>query len=287
MHSTSDHQRDSVDAELLEGELLDGELLEAVTRAFAVSAKTREVYPSIPNQHYGPAVEEYLDIYPAEVPNAPILVFLPGGFAGLPMLAQDFAGVARGPYAHGITTVIVNYGQGPAATPAEVGGRAGAAIAWVYNQADRFGADRERIVVAGHSTGARLAVGAAVTDWEADYGLPADVVKAVLSVSGRFQPESANRWQSWGVPLRRVDVPLVVVRGDREPEEIRRQSAEFLAAWTASGNSGATVDLPGRSQHDTYASYADSASPLTLSTVEMIDSTRPYGSAGLAALTGR
>ena len=96
MHSTSGYQRDSLDAELPDPDLLDADVLEAVTHAFAVSAKTREVYPSIPNQRYGPAIEEYLDIYPAEIPHAPILVFLPGGFAGLPMLAQDFAGVARG-----------------------------------------------------------------------------------------------------------------------------------------------------------------------------------------------
>ena len=292
MHQTSGPQRDSQDAGLPDAglpddELLDAEVLEAVTLAFAVSAKTREVYPSIPDQHYGPAIEEYLDIYPAEVPNAPILVFLPGGFAGLPMLAQDFAGVARGPYAHGITTVIVNYASVPAATPAEAGRQVAAAVAWVSNQAERFGADRERIVVAGHGAGGQLAVGTAIIDWEADYGLPADVVKAVVSVSGRPQPGSSTRWQSWGVPRRRVDVPLVLVRGDRESEESQYQSAEFLAAWAASGNTATRLDLPGRSQHDTYAGYADSASALTLSTVEMIDSTRPYGSAGLATLAGR
>lgn len=263
------HPESPVEHALLDD--LDPDALAALTQAFALRAETRRIYPSILGQHYGPAVEEYLDIYPARQPAAPVLVFLPGGFGGLPLSAEDFAGVARGPFAHGITTVVVNYARVPSATLDEATRQVGAAIAWVYDNAETFGADPARIVVAGHSLGGKLAVGAAVTDWEDEYGVPADVVTGVVSVSGRFQARSSASWAAPQLFRRRVETPIIVAVGDREPDEIQRQSGEFVTTW-ALGGSARLLDLPGENQHGSFAGYCDARSALTLATVDLIES---------------
>ena len=256
-------------ADLSDWDALEPDVLDAVTQAMALSAETRRIYPTILAQHYGPGAREYLDIYPARQPDAPVLVFLPGGFGGLPMCADDFAGVARGPFAHGITTVVVNYAHAPAVTPDEASRQVAAAIVWVYDNAEQFGADPERIVVAGHAVGAPLAVGAAVTDWEDEYGVPAGVVTGVVAVSGRFQPHPSTGWAVPPVFDRRVDVPIIVAVGDREPDEQQRQSGELVDRLT-NGGTAVLLDLPGADQHGSFAGYCDAHSPLTLATVALI-----------------
>ena len=47
------------------------------------------------------------------------------------------------------------------------------AIAWVFKNAARFGADTKRFYVGGHSSGGHLCGVALVTDWQRDFDLPA------------------------------------------------------------------------------------------------------------------
>ena len=59
------------------------------------------------------------------------------------------------------------------------------AVAWVHSNASRFGGDRSRIYVSGHSSGAHLAGVLATTDWPR-LQLPADIIKGVVSCSGLY-----------------------------------------------------------------------------------------------------
>ena len=61
-----------------------------------------------------------------------------------------------------------------------------AAIAWLYESALSFGGDRRRIYVSGHSAGGHLTAMLALTDWEGDYALPADIIKGGCPISGLF-----------------------------------------------------------------------------------------------------
>jgi arylformamidase len=123
------------------------------------------------------------------------------------------------------------------------------AVAWVYSNAERLGADPERIVVSGHSAGAHLAGVVLTTDW-AEYGLPADVVKKGLCVSGMFDlyPVSLSSRNEYVAftdqavdalsPIRHLDLvqaEVVVAAGTRESPEFQRQSREFHAALEAEG----------------------------------------------------
>ena len=95
---------------------------------------------------------EHLDIFPAPQPEAPIMVFIHGGY-WMMASSKEFSFVAKGMVSAGITTVVVNYELCPKVTIDEIVRQTRAAIAWVYQNAKSFGADPNRIYVSGHSAG--------------------------------------------------------------------------------------------------------------------------------------
>ena len=60
------------------------------------------------------------------------------------------------------------------------------AIAWAAKHAASFGGDARRIYIGGHSSGGHLAGVALVTDWQKDFGLPADTIKGGICISGMY-----------------------------------------------------------------------------------------------------
>ena len=137
---------------------------------------------------YGPTLDEYVDIFPASRRNAPILVFLHGGYWRI-LSARDFSFVASGPVAAGVTVAVVNYSLCPAVTLDEIVRQTRSAIVWLWRHAREHNADPENIHVCGHSAGGQLTAMAALTEWERDYGLPRTVVKSGIPISGLFDLE--------------------------------------------------------------------------------------------------
>src|SRR5271167_823253 len=79
------------------------------------SKKARDELESLLDVPFGPTVEETLDIFPAQDPDAPILVFIHGGY-WRSNSSKEFSWVARGPVALGFTVVITNYALCPKVT---------------------------------------------------------------------------------------------------------------------------------------------------------------------------
>jgi arylformamidase len=55
-----------------------------------------------------------------------------------------------------------------------------------HRHAERFNGDPDRIFVAGHSAGGHQVGMLAITDWEGEYGLPRDIIKGGIPISGLF-----------------------------------------------------------------------------------------------------
>ena len=227
------------------------------------------------NVPFGPTLAERADLYPAGE-NAPVLVFVHGGYWRA-RTSREFGFVARGPGSRGVATVVPNYALCPRVTIDEIVRQARAALAWTYKNARGFGGDPGRIHVAGHSAGGHLVAMLLATDWEGDYGLPADIVKGATVISGLFdlapfpytflQPQLQLTWDAVrrNSPILHLPdeaPPLLVGYGGDETEEFGRQSEDFLEAWKAKGLSGGRLVLPGKNHYDVIDGFLDAGSPL-------------------------
>ena len=106
----------------------------------------------------GPTLIERLDVYPAAEPNAPIVIFIHGGYWFDARLDQGHVcvWVAKGFVGHGVTTVIVEDEICPKVTIDEIVRQCRAAVSFVYRHAEDFDSDRSRIYVTGNSAGGHL-----------------------------------------------------------------------------------------------------------------------------------
>lgn len=254
-----------------------------IRRYAAESARLREKLPCRIGLKYGPTRAESLDFFPGR-PGGPVLVFIHGGYWRLGS-AADFDLLAGGPAAHGIAVAVTDYALCPAVTIDEITRQSRAAVAWLWHNAGTLGIDRDRIFIAGHSAGGQQVGMVLATDWPGQYGLPADVVKGALAVSGVFDLRPLRH--SWLQPKLQLTAdtierqsplfhlpaqapPLVVTCGSAEPAEFIRQSHDYLAAWLQAGLAGRFVDQPGANHFVAVESLADPEGLLTKVVLELI-----------------
>src|SRR5271168_5336628 len=200
---------------------------------------------------YGPAEIERLDIYRTGRAAAPVFVFIHGG-AWRSGRSMDFAVPAEMFVAAGAYYVVPDF-----AWVQDVGGsltvladQVRRAVAWVHQNAARFGGDPDRLYLGGQSSGGHLAAVALTTDWPHEFGLPADIIKGGICVSGMYDltPVRLSARNSYIAfddatvaalsPIRHLDrlhAPLVVAYGTCETPEFQRQNREFAVAVENAG----------------------------------------------------
>ena len=124
------------------------------------------------------------------------------------------------------------------------------AVAWVYENIVRFGGDPNGLYVGGQSSGGHLAAVALTADWQHQFGLPADIIKGGMCISGMYdltplRLSARSRYVEFDdatvaalSPIRHLDqlrAPLIVAYGTCETPEFQRQNREFAAAVEAAG----------------------------------------------------
>ena len=208
---------------------------------------------------YGPTLAEHCDVFPAG-PGAPLHLFIHGGYWRR-FSARDHVFVAPALVEAGLATFVVNYELCPTVTIDEIVRQVRAAIAWAFRHGAEFGADPSRLTISGHSAGGHLVAMALETDWSGVYGLPSDLIKGAVAISGLFdlgfvpysyvQPKVQATWDQVLrlSPIRhlpRTAPPLLVAVGGDETDEFRRQSRDFLAAWKSAGHAGCWLEPAGK-----------------------------------------
>jgi arylformamidase len=200
---------------------------------------------------YGSAEIERLDIYRARGAAAPIFVFIHGG-AWRSGRSQDFVVPAEMFLAGGAHYLVPDFAwvQDTGGNLMVLADQVRRAVAWTYENAAHFGGDPERLYLCGQSSGGHLAAVALTTDWRRQFGLPADIIKGGMCISGMYdltpvRLSARNSYVSFDdatvaalSPIRHLDrlrAPLIVAYGTCETPEFQRQNREFAAAVEAAG----------------------------------------------------
>jgi len=200
---------------------------------------------------YGPAEIERLDIYRSGHDAAPVFIFVHGG-AWRSGRSKDFAAPAEMFLAAGAHYVVPDFAwvQDVAGSLMVLADQVRRAIALVYDNAAHLGGDPNRLYVGGQSSGGHLAAVALTTDWPGDFGLPANIIKGGMCISGMYDlmPVRLSARSNYVEfddatvaalsPIRHLDrlhAPLIVAYSTCETPEFQRQNREFAAAVEAAG----------------------------------------------------
>lgn len=195
---------------------------------------------------YGLSGRERLDVFPAERPGAPVVVFIHGGYWRA-LDKSDHSFVAPALQAMGATVVVPGYDLCPAVSIPQITLQMVRALAWVWRHIHAYHGDPSRIIVMGHSAGGHLAAMMLRCLWrQLDPALPRQLVRKALSISGVHDLDPLSRTPFLQVDLRlspqdvaraspaRLPAPegtLYAVAGADESPEFVRQTRLIAQAW--------------------------------------------------------
>ena len=131
---------------------------------------------------YGDLPVERLDFYPAAVPDAPLHVFVPGGFWCVPG-RSTYAFPAPGLLRYGAAFATLDHGTAPTYRFDEMAAMVRRSLAWLVDNASALGVDPRRIYVSGSAGGAHLLAMCLTTTVDAEDGDPRDLADLVCGVS--------------------------------------------------------------------------------------------------------
>lgn len=214
-----------------------------------MSEKTRQKFSATSHidVSYGASSMEKLDIFPADKPDAPIYVFIHGGY-WYSLDKSDYSYVAEGMLPYDFTTIVLNFDMAPDVSMTEIVRQNRAAFNWIYCNARDFGSDPDQIYATGHSAGGHLVAMAMAADWGDTPKSHQKLIKGGCAISGLFEllpiqrsylnktlrmtEEEADKMS----PIKQnfdYSAPLLLISGEYESEEYRRQTHEMHNFWTA------------------------------------------------------
>ena len=147
-------------------------------RYAAESEAARAALPCRLDLRYGEADGERLDFFPAAHRDAPLFLFIHGGYWRA-LDKRDFAFVAPPFVNAGVAVVLINYDLAPKVRVEEIVAQTQRAIGWTHGSASELGFDPRRLIVGGHSAGGHLTAMALAAQ-------PSLPIAAGVAISGVF-----------------------------------------------------------------------------------------------------
>jgi arylformamidase len=141
---------------------------------------------------HGDDVHQSLLLFPAAKPNGTVLAFMVGG-GWTNAYKELLAFMAPAFNAAGVTFASLGYRLAPKHLFPDGWNDAAAGVAWLHKHVKEHGGDPKRLFVGGWSAGGHYAsLLACRRDWQAGHGVPEDVIRGCLCLSGVFDFTPGN-----------------------------------------------------------------------------------------------
>lgn len=240
----------------------------------ARSADLRARYPDLLDLPYGPKERNKLDILRSGAPNAPLLVFIHGGY--WQRNSKDvFTCMAEGLLGLGVDVALPGYTLGPDATLGEIMSEIESSLIWLRREGPSHGVATGRLIVSGWSAGGHLAASV----------MHMPQVNGGLAISGIFDLEPIQLGSlNIKLGLTTEDIrklspihnlppksgTLVAAYGTSELRELQRQSQEYAEAWKRAGFQGHTVPVKDKNHFSILEELARPGGALAMEVVSLI-----------------
>ena len=213
---------------------------------FQRSEQFRSTVDTSLNCQYDEGEKNKLDIFRCGKPNAPLYVFVHGGYwqrgdkSVYSFVAESFV-------RSGIDVALIGYQLCPESSMTGIVNQIRTALIWLWRNAHNYAISKDRINISGHSAGGHITGMILATDWQQiSSDLPKDLVKTGIPISGLYQLE----------PLRKTTIadalglddvesmalsphffepittaPILVTLGGAETPEFHWQTDQFVEKW--------------------------------------------------------
>ncbi|WP_448546955.1 alpha/beta hydrolase [Thalassotalea fusca] len=221
------------------------------------------------NLSYGNKPAQTIDLFmPTTSTCRKLHVYIHGGY--WQELSKDESSFAATNFQqHGVHFAVINYTLAPNASLSDIVTECRAAVAWLRDNADTFGYDKNEIYLSGSSAGAHLAAMCVL-----DSTLP---IKGICAVSGVYdltpiqltyinEPlQLTPQETSQNSPLNHVSrwprgCHCIVAYGDNETGEFKRQSNQFFEQLRQNDHEAVLHEITDRNHFDVILDLADNNS---------------------------
>jgi arylformamidase len=164
------------------------------------------------------------------------------------------------------------------------------AVAGLHAEVANYGADPRRVFIGGHSAGGHYAALLAVRrDWQARFGLPVDLLKGCLPVSGvydltasgglavrpRFLGSAGSGYDEAASPilhLQQQALPFLIAHGEKDFPHLIRQATAMEAGLRKLGGEVERIIFAGCDHFASSLATADTSRPWRRRSIEWMNS---------------
>jgi arylformamidase len=238
---------------------------------------------------WGEAEDETFDFFPAASADAPLLLFIHGGY-WQELSKNESLFAAPDCVRNGIAYAALNYTLAPVARLDKIVEQCRRAVAHFRLEARTLGFDPQRLFVAGSSAGAHLAAMLLVGGWQGQFGLGDHPLAGAILMSGIYDVEpligtyidAALRLTSRDAELLSPmqlppgsAVPVIVTWGENETSEFKRQSRAYASRMSTAGFRVSAFETAGANHFDIVFGLANRTSALGHATLALIRGEEP------------
>ena len=251
------------------------------------SAKTRDKLNCLLDVSYGNSMGQTLDIFPAKKNNAPVHIFIHGGYWRATEIQKDtYSHIAEPLTKAGAAVIIPNYDLCPEVTITKIVGQMRQVVKWVYKNIHTYKGDNKKIFVSGHSAGGHLTAMLAATNWSKEGRLSKTLLKGIAPLSGLFDIQPHRH-----LPLLQCDLKLtaneakamspmflapcftgtsIIAVGESEPHLFHWQSLAYAAHLRKNGIKATYFSTPNDNHFSITDRLGNSRDPLTQALIKQM-----------------